>query len=125
MAASVLPDFAAAPELPAGAVLPDFASAPRSVAEGGAELDAGLIAPYAPDAVREDFVAAWWAQLPLSASVSSSQSLSQRPCGAVPEDFAGADPRGCAVRALLIRDVPRRALQPYGISAQTPLRHWL
>ena len=39
-------------------------------AGGSVRSDAASVALYAPDAVLADFVAAWWAQLPLSASVS-------------------------------------------------------
>ena len=87
---AVLPDFAAASEFSVGAVLPDFASAARSAAEGGAELDAGLLSLYAPDAVREDFVAAWWVQCPLSAGAPSS-ALAASPSSSVMSSSSPSD----------------------------------
>ena len=61
-----------------GAVLPDFAAASGLSAVRGciARPDAASVALYAPDAVLADFVAAWWARLPLSACASSSVASS-------------------------------------------------
>ena len=91
---AVLPDFAATSGLSAvrgacsprpdprsspaaaGAVLPDFAAAAWFAVDGCVRVDAASVALYAPDAVLADFVAAWWARLPLSAGASSSVASS-------------------------------------------------